>query len=63
MKHLVILLILCITTYFAWRGSDARTKREIKKFIGRHVLAMVLIFGVAFLGLVAAFYSNSVNIL
>lgn len=63
MKHLVILLIILISTYFAWRGSDARTKREIKKFIGRHVLAMVLIFGAVFLSLVAAFYSNSVNIL
>ena len=63
MRHLVILLIIAISTYFAWRVSDARTKREIKKFIGRHVLAMVLIFGVAFLSLVAAFYSNSVNIL
>ena len=63
MKHLIILLIMCFTTYFAWRGSDARTKREIKKFIGRHVLAMVLIFGAVFLGLVAAFYFNSGNIL
>lgn len=63
MKHLVILLIIIVSIYFAWRSSDARTKREIKKFIGKHVFPMALIFGAVFLSLVAAFYTNSVNIL
>ena len=63
MKHLVILLIVLVSIYFFWRGADARTKREIKKLIRKHALPMTLIFGVAFLGLAAAFYTNSTNIL
>lgn len=63
MKHIVILLIIAISTYFAWRGADARTKRGIKKFIGKHVLPLTLIGIGVFLSVAAAFYTNSINIL
>lgn len=63
MKHLVLILIIALGLYFAWRYADRPTKRVVKKFTGKHALAVITILVLAFCALVAAFYSRSVNIL
>lgn len=63
MKHLITLLVLTLSLYFAWRYAPEETRKDIKQFLGKHLPWITLIAGLIFLALVGAFYSRSFNIL
>lgn len=45
MRHIVLLLIVLLATYFGWRFTPSRPKFFIKRFIGDHLPWVVLIVG------------------
>ncbi len=63
MKHLVLFLIFTLALYFGWSYAAKREKRMVKRFTKQHVIAVGLVFVLAFGGLLLMFFNRAVNIL
>lgn len=62
MKHFLILLALCLASYFAWRYAAKRDRRAVARFAGKHLLFTALIVFTLLAALGAAVRINSINI-
>lgn len=63
MKHLLLVLLLSFTAYFAWYYAEKPVKRLLKKLTKQHVTAVAVIFVIAFAALLLMFFNRAVNIL
>lgn len=63
MKHLLIILFIALTLYFAWQYAPKRPKFFIKGFLGRHFLIVAAIVITAVAGLFAQTVFHSTQII
>lgn len=63
MRHLVLLLVVCLAAYFLWSYSSRKDKSTVRRFLGRHALKVTFIV-VSLLGfLLWQFFIGSTKIL
>lgn len=43
MRHLILLLALCLLAYFTWDYSSKKEKSQVRRFFGRHTLKVTII--------------------
>lgn len=63
MRHLIVLLILALATYFGWAYATRKEKGQARRFFARHIKATALIVLALVAGVVWAFYTRSINLL
>ena len=63
MKHLVLILFIVLTVYFAWQYAPQRPKFFVKKFLGRHFLIVAAIVVFAIAGLFIQTVSHSTKVI
>jgi TRAP-type C4-dicarboxylate transport system permease small subunit len=62
MKHLMLLIIVLLLGYFGWRYASPLVRRHVNKFIGRHILPVVVIMLCVLALLFAMFHGGSINL-
>ncbi|MFM7010370.1 MAG: hypothetical protein ACKO0Z_13750 [Betaproteobacteria bacterium] len=63
MKHLLIILFIALTAYFAWHYTPQRPKFFIKEFLGKHFLIVAVIVVGTIAGLFAQTVFHSTQII
>ena len=63
MKHLVIVTLLMMAMYFAWSYLPSKDKGAAKRFLSKHLPAVVFILSTICLLLVVQFNLVSISIL
>jgi hypothetical protein len=62
-KHLIILVIALIATYFLWNRLSPIERREGTRVVARHALRLGLLLLIAVALMVAAYYSPAIALL
>lgn len=63
MKHLILLLFLCLATYGCWHAVGAQRRLEVKAAVRRHALPITVIVLMLIAALVLMFILNAPHLL